>query len=117
MTPITEAELQAMVVELAHLAGWMIQHTRPARTADGGWRTPIQGHKGFPDLVLVHERHGRVIFAELKSETGRVRPEQREWATALQATTGRSDVVQYRLWRPSDWDDIERTLRTGEVSP
>lgn len=54
----------------------------------------MQGHPGFPDLVLA--RNGEVLFVELKSEKGKLSPEQRDW---LAHTNG-------RLWRPADWPDI-----------
>ena len=50
---INEAALQNAVIELAKLYGWKVHHTRPAQMPSGKWATPIQGHAGFPDLVLV----------------------------------------------------------------
>ena len=121
---MTEAELMAAVIDLARLLGWRVHHCRPARTGQG-WRTPITGHAGFPDLVLA--RRGVVIFAELKSERGKVSPDQREWLQALSgdtrvAATRRGPervravgVVDPRVfvWRPADWTNgtIEETLR------
>lgn len=47
---------------------------------------------GFPDLVLCGKR---VAFWELKSQGGRVRPEQNEWLTAiLRAEFGQARVVR-----------------------
>lgn len=85
------------VVTLAVNAGWLVHHDRPARTADG-WVTAVQGHTGFPDVLLA--RDGEVIFAELKSEKGSVSGEQKKW---LAHTRG-------YLWRPSDWPTIEDVL-------
>ena len=98
---ISEAEFQTTVVELATLRGWLVHHTRAARTQDG-WRTPLQGHKGFPDLVLA--RAGNVIFAELKSEIGRLSHEQQAWAAHLPPDS-------YYLWRPCDFDTAVDILR------
>ena len=92
------------IIELARLCGWMVYHTRPARTARG-WRTPIQGNKGFPDLVLVKDK---VIYAELKAEKGLWSEDQAEWAKALEAAG-----QEYHLWRPRNWPEIERELREG----
>lgn len=100
-----EAELQEAVIECAHMYGWMVAHFRPART-EKGWRTPVAADgKGFPDLVLV--RH-RVIFAELKSERGRLTFEQEMWLKQL--TNAGADAY---LWRPTDWVDgtIEAELK------
>ena len=89
------------VVDLAHLRGWRCHHDRPART-DKGWRTAIQGDKGFPDLVLA--RKGRVIFAELKSETGKTTHQQNAWLAHL------GHDVEVYLWRPRDLDHIAQVL-------
>lgn len=95
----TEAQLQAAVIELAHLRGWKVAHFRPAQTAKG-WRTPVQGDNGFPDLVLA--RRGDVLLIELKSEKGKVEPEQLAWGEAIGIT--------WKVWRPSDWDLIQWRL-------
>jgi hypothetical protein len=101
---VDEASFQAVVVETARLAGWRVAHFRAARTKDG-WRVPItaDGH-GWPDLVLV--RPPRILFAELKSESGELRPRQLEWLDALRLLP----QVEVFLWRPSDWDVIVETL-------
>lgn len=59
---------------------------------------------GFPDLVIVGP--GGTIFAELKSTTGKVSAAQQEWHTRL----NESGATAY-VWRPEDWDDIERILK------
>jgi hypothetical protein len=58
----------------------------------------------------VFVRDGRLVFAELKSQDGRVRAEQREWLDDL------SDVrsVAAYLWRPSDFAEIAHVL-TGKA--
>lgn len=88
---MTEAQLQAAVIDAAHMFGWLVHHVKPARTPDGKWLTRIQGDAGFPDLVLA--RAGEVLFVELKSATGRVRPEQSTWL----------DHLGGLVWRPEDW--------------
>lgn len=102
---MTEADLQECVIQTAHLFGWRVAHFRAARTAHG-WATPVAADgKGFPDLVLVRDH---VIFAELKSSTGRLSHEQSEWMIALRATG-----AEYHLWTPADWQSgaIEAALR------
>lgn len=104
---MNERELQTAVIECAHLLGWRVAHFRPAETSKG-WRTPVEGDgKGFPDLVLV--RGAALIFAELKSATGRLSPEQDVWLAALQDT--RRVIVA--VWTPADWTNgaIEAELR------
>lgn len=102
---LTEAQLLEKVVALAEAKGWKVHHCRPART-ERGWRTPITGHAGFPDLVLA--RDGWVIFAELKSESGRLTKQQREWIDQLANPDAPTHAVE--VWRPTDWPEIEEAL-------
>jgi len=91
-----EDELQVLVLDLAKMLRWpLIYHPYDSRRS-----TP-----GFPDLVLV--RGKRLLFAELKSEKGKTRPEQREWLCAL--TRAGAEAL---VWSPRDWrsGDIERNL-------
>lgn len=98
---VSEADLQNAVIELAYLRGWRVTHFRPAKVRESQWVTPIQGHPGFPDLVLA--RDGVVLIAELKRVSGRVSPMQKLWALHLGGI--------YRLWTPQDWAEIQGTLR------
>lgn len=70
----------------------MAYHTHDSRRSE----------PGFPDLVLV--KGTRLIFAELKADTGRVSPAQQRWLDALGAT---SRAV---VWRPRDWRQLSREL-------
>lgn len=90
---MSEDELEDAVIEAAQLLGWVAVHHRPARTADGHWRTAIKGQKGFPDLCLA--RDGVVLLRELKREKGKPTPDQVTWLEALGDHGG--------IWRPSDW--------------
>ena len=98
---MTESDLQQNVVDLAHACGWLVHHTRPAMKRDGTWRTPVQGDKGFPDLVLA--RRGKIIFLELKSQRGQPTNEQLEWLNRLAPHTGLDLPVVGLVVRPSDW--------------
>jgi hypothetical protein len=103
---VPEAAFQSQVIALARRLGWRTAHFRPAQNQRGEWRTPVAGDgKGFPDLVLVRER---IIFAELKTDTGRLRPDQTAWLDALGAAAGTN--VEVHVWRPKDWDAIHATL-------
>ncbi len=101
---ITEIQFLGQIIDLAHLCGWRVQHQRPAWT-NKGYRTPIQGDAGFPDLVLV--RPPRCLFVELKSDKGKLSPEQERWLRELSACLG----IQVCIWRPSDFDKIVEILR------
>lgn len=110
---MTEAELQAAVIELAKVYGWTVAHFRPAQTSKG-WRTPVAADgKGFPDLVLVHPHPmwGGVLFRELKSQRGKLAPEQERWGTTLTEAGG-----DWAVWRPSDWDRIVKRLSFGRAT-
>ena len=96
---MTEKELQAAVIELAHLYGWFVAHFRPAQNARGDWRTPVAADgKGFPDLVMV--RREQLMFVELKSAKGRLSPEQEIWIAKLDDT-----CAEVFVWYPKDWLD------------
>ena len=117
--PQSEKEFQAAVIEYAHLNGWMVAHFRPGMMKSGRWVTPMIGDPGFPDLVMT--RYDRLVFAELKSEKGRISEAQQAWRECLDKVAEasvdpsswsvRDNPVEYFLWRPSDWDEIEQTLR------
>ena len=91
-----EAQLQSMVVDLAKWCGYMCYHPHDSR----------RSVPGFPDLTMVHTRNGRLIFVELKSEKGRIRPEQKVWLELL----GRHHEAY--VWRPIHWTNgtIRATL-------
>lgn len=100
--PMLEEELLRRVLLLARVNGWRSYHPRPGRTKDG-WATPVQGDgKGFVDVVLVRER---VLWIELKRESGRQSREQKEWAAALEEAG-----QEFYLWKPSDLPNIEAIL-------
>lgn len=94
----TEVAWQRTVIEAAAMLGWHHFHVQYS----------IGSQRGFPDLVLVHPDHG-VVYAELKSERGKVRPEQVTWINLL-----RDAGQQAFVWRPSDWPFVERVLK-GEA--
>ena len=103
-----ERELQDAVIDCARALGWRVAHFRPAKT-EKGWRTPVAADgAGWPDLVLV--RGSRLIFAELKSATGKLSDAQVEWEYALE----RSGHAVY-VWRPDDWlhGGVEEVLRAA----
>lgn len=104
---VREDDWKRTVIEAAKLFGWRYAHFRPARTKYG-WTTAMEGHKGFPDLVLV--RPPRLILAELKPTAVGRRPsevtvpseEQQEWLRQLGLVAG----VETYLWRPEDLNEI-----------
>ena len=73
---MSEAQLRARVVQLAHAAGWRVFSLPIAKT-----RRPVKDAVGYPDLTLA--RHGQVIWIELKVEKAYPSPVQIAWAESL----------------------------------
>lgn len=104
---MTEADLMRAVTDLATILGWEWAHFRPAQTSKG-WRTPVSGPlgKGFPDLLLIRESNGQVLFAELKADGGRVSQEQAHFIDILFPATIRAHgVIATAVWYPVDLDN------------
>jgi hypothetical protein len=105
---ISEAEFQRRVIKAAHALGWMVAHFRPSMNRRGQWMTAVSADgAGFPDLVLVHRASGDLIFAELKSESGKLTEAQTVWLDAL----GRGGLGRAFWWRPSEIDAIIERLK------
>lgn len=108
LRPQSERQFQSAVIQFAHTLGWAIFHVNDSRrevVRQDGARHMIGDKEaaGFPDLVLARDR---VVYAELKSETGRLSKTQLKWLGAL-SDAGQESYV----WRPSCWPEIERVLR------
>lgn len=104
--PITEADWQQQVIDLAHVLGWKHLHVRRTIGKGNKWVTATN-LKGWPDLFLWHERQQRVIAAELKSEAGTTTPEQVDVLESLTAAG-----VPCFVWRPSDLEAVRDLLAT-----
>lgn len=94
---ITEAQFMRQVTDLARLLGWdFIYHPFLSKWSEMGW----------PDLFLARIRDQRVMWAELKSERGKLTGRQAEVVDLLR------DCGQLVcVWRPSDFDTIAEVLR------
>jgi hypothetical protein len=88
----TERDYETTIIEAAKLGRWLVHAERPARSARG-WRTPIRGHAGWPDLFLVHP-DGRALALELKRRPNRPTPEQASWLLALELAGIDARLVQ-----------------------
>ena len=91
---VDEAEFQAEVVRRAKQLGWDAYHPYYSQ----------KSRAGYPDLTLWRER---VVWMELKAETGRLRPDQMVVIDAL-----RKAGAEVYVFRPRDWPQIESVLRT-----
>ena len=105
---ITESDFLATIIDLATLTGWLIFHDYDSR------KNPA----GFPDLVLVnpHKSPG-IIFAELKTNRGRIKTQQGDWLNRLTEVVDKiypppmpRDNIAIYLWRPKHWNQIEQIL-------
>lgn len=109
----TEAEFSAMVRELAEWHGWDWWHFSDSRRpGPRGRLVGDAGAAGFPDLVLVHPKHG-IVFVELKTRKGRLRPKQQEALEAIDAAA--RPGVKVHLWRPDDVDTVIGPCLRGEA--
>lgn len=107
---MTEAALQAQVIELARLCGWRVMHVRRSLGKGQQWTTATS-IAGWPDLTLWHESRRKLLFIELKSEIGELSDEQTDVLTSL-ARAGQA----VQVWRPSDWEHIQATLTGAACS-
>lgn len=92
---MTEKEFSQQIADLAVAMGW--KHYHP-------W-TSIHSVAGWPDFVLC--RPPRLIFAEVKTDNGKLTAAQREWLETL----GQAPHVETFCWRPSDFEEIVALLR------
>lgn len=133
---LSEAAWQRRVEGLLRFYGWRYYHAPDntprahARGRAGRQRvTP-----GFPDVVAIRnlETVGpELLFAELKAQSGRYGPGQREWLAALEGLRDSVDAALRTLrlnlahytglvagepaigvytWRPDDEAEVERVL-------
>lgn len=91
---MTENELLELVRDAARVYGFRYFHVHDSRRSPSGW----------PDVVLV--RGKRLLFVELKKETGRLSPAQMEWQDLLLAAG-----QDHRVIRPSNVDALLAEMR------
>jgi hypothetical protein len=91
---VSESAFMDTILQAAEIYGWWTYHTHDSRRSTAG----------FPDLVLI--KPPRVIFLEVKSETGRLSRAQADVLAMLEAV----DYVRSGVVRPSDWEQIVEWL-------
>lgn len=95
-TGVSEEQWRRQVREIAARYGWRLQyHTADSRRSGPGW----------PDEVFGHLGQRRTLFVEFKTDTGRIRPAQREWLAHL-ADSG----FEVAVWRPRDLPTVLQVL-------
>lgn len=98
---ITEAAWQSTVLDIARRNGWRTYHPPKAGVrANGSVRATTPG---YPDLTIV--RGPRLIFAELKRETGNTTEAQDGWLIDL--THAGAEVY---VWRPRNLAEVRAVL-------
>ena len=99
-----ESVFAKQVEHLLELFGWTWCHFEPAVRQSGSWATPMRGHKGLPDYIAT--RDGRILFAEIKGDNGRLSKSQKDWLDQLERTPAETYV-----WYPSDIHRLKDVLR------
>ena len=103
-TDASEALFMQQVQQIAATCGWDAHHIRPARYG-ATWKT--DGLAGMPDLILIGQRGQGIIWAELKTRTGRLSDVQEHRITQLL-----ENGQEVHVWRPTDVDAIVKRLST-----
>lgn len=100
---MSEEQLLANIKTLAALTGWRFYHTHDSQHSAAG----------FPDVVLLSARQRRLIYAELKRESGRLSQAQEYWVGDLRALG-----CEVAVWRPRHWfdDTIRRALQGARLT-
>ncbi len=104
----SEKQFQKTVLDMAAVTGWLsVFQDAPARKCPKCHTyVPAYRKAGHPDLELVRGTH--LAYLELKrNQGGRTTAEQKEVVGRLSAVT----EVTAGIYKPSDWDEIERILR------
>lgn len=103
---MSEADFQDWVVRIAKMCNWSVHHVSPHQVRPGVFRSDTPG---WPDLTLV--RKNELIFAELKTDAGRVSDHQKHWLNLL------TEVAETYVWRPMNMVSIAARLNTTEIFP
>lgn len=89
LADMTEKVWQQSVSDLFRSLGWRGYHTLRSKGSQ----------PGYPDLTLAHPIQGRVLWLELKSETGAVSDKQRDWIRTLADAGAEVYVVRPRHYQ------------------
>ncbi len=87
-----EKEWQKRVEGALRQYGWLVYHTLRSKGS-----TP-----GYPDICAV--KGERLLYAELKTEKGKLSAAQNEWMDAL----ARVPCAETYIWRPSQFEEVLR---------
>jgi hypothetical protein len=101
----TESEIQRRIIEAAELAGCIVWRMNAGR----GRNNQRLARAGTPDLLLL-TADGRYVWVEVKTQTGRLNPDQVNMHMALSAR--QATVITARLVQ----DVIDEITRGGNGS-
>lgn len=101
MRDISEKQWQEQVLDVAARYGWRTFHWPDSRRVTA---------PGWPDLSLL--KGDRLLFAELKTRTGRLSTEQRVVLAGLIASG-----QEVAVWRPADLVEVIRILGPVAARP
>ena len=97
---MTEAQFEAVVIELAGYLGYECFHVHDARRFWPGWPDWIAFRVGDDGLP------GRIIWFELKREGEKLQANQVAWQTRIRAAGG-----ECYAWWPHNWTELEAILK------
>jgi len=112
MKGISETAFATQVEHLLRQYGWRFMHIKPSVMQSGRWASSMNPEgKGYPDYTAV--RRGRLLFIELKSERGKISPDQEEWLDDLINVARHTNFqeIQVYEWRPHMVEEISEILR------
>jgi len=98
---VTEDQFERWTAGVAKRGGWHGVHTRKSFGVMMG--VFVEDAFGIPDWIF--SNGVRTIWRELKSQRGRVSPQQRVWIDRLV-----SSGQDAKVWRPSDEREILETF-------
>jgi len=102
---VSEKIWMDQVITLAKMNGWQVFHPSPHQVRPGVFRSD---GNGFPDLVLAHRERG-LIFAELKTERGKMSTSQKVWGLSI------APHAEWYMWRPSQLQLIAERLGSKQA--
>lgn len=74
-----ENDIQRDIVQALKANGFEVIRTNAGKTKVRGGYMQL-APAGFPDLFIIDPKRGEVAFVEVKNETGKLKPEQKEYA-------------------------------------
>ena len=103
LSAMSEKQFQKIVVDYLRRRNWVIFHVPNMKLTTAG----------LPDLLCMSHGRGMMLALELKRETGRVTPAQRDVMRMLSRVPG----VEARVLRPSEWPAFRDRLEALDLDP